>query len=92
MKRICLIVIAAVLTSSLVCAEEFKFTFGSNVGDIPFKINKINKDTKTSQGIKINSWIFSPNFSSFVSDKKSFNPSEDKISKNKIYIKFKYKF
>jgi len=55
-----------------VYAEEpsFKFTFGSNLGNIPLEINKMSKNLKKSPGIEINSWILSPNFSSFIGNKK----------------------
>jgi hypothetical protein len=72
--------------------SKFKFTFGSKIGGIPFELNKMSKDIKTLQGIKINSWIFTPNFSSFLGDKKLFNFSNDKISNDKIYLKFNIKF
>ena len=73
---------------------SFKFTFGSNLGNIPLEINKMNKNIKTLAGIKINSWILSPNFSSFVGNKNFSNLSENKNSKEKesLYIKFNFKF
>ncbi len=93
MIRICLIVFAFMSHSSFSYAEEpkFKFTFGSNIG-IPLQINKMNKNIKTLQGIKIYSWTLSPNISSFVGGKKSSNFSDDKILKDKVYMKFKFKF
>ena len=94
MKRICLIILAIVFyTSFLNTAEpKFKFTFGTNIGNVPLKINKTNKNIKTPLGIKIHSWILSPNFSSFIGNKNSFNFLEDKISKDKIYMKFNLRF
>ena len=73
---------------------SFKFTFGSNLGNIPLEINKMNKNIKTLGGFKINSWILSPNFSSFVGNKNFSNLSENKNSKEKesLYIKFNFKF
>ena len=54
----------------------------------------MNKNIKTLAGIKINSWILSPNFSSFVGNKNFSNLSENKNSKEKesLYIKFNFKF
>ena len=81
---------------SLLNANEpsFKFTIGGNLANIPVEINKMSKNIKTPTGIKINSWILSPNFSSFTDNKKFFNFSENKIFKEKesLYIKFKFKF
>ena len=73
---------------------SFKFTFGSNLGNIPLEINKMNKNIKTLGGFKINSWILSPNFSSFLGNKKSSNFLEDKDSQEKenLYFKFNFKF
>tara|TARA_B100000767_G_C19461076_1_gene408101 strand:- start:271 stop:507 length:237 start_codon:yes stop_codon:yes gene_type:complete len=67
---------------------SFKLTFGSNLGKIPFEINKTNKNTKTIGGVKINSWTLSPNFSSFNS-KKETNFTK---TKENLYIKIKFKF
>ena len=96
MSRFFLIILAIALHTSFLYATEpsFKFTFGSNLGNIPFEINKINKKKKTSPGIKINSWILSPNFSSFLGNKKSLNFSQNKYAKEKdsLYIKFNFKF
>jgi len=80
---------------SFLSAEEmsFKFTFGSNLGDVPIEINKISKNIKTTPGIKINSWILSPNFSFFKNDKKSLNLTKNKdFKKEALYLKFKIKF
>ena len=89
MKRIWLTAIAVVVHISFLHAEEskFKFTFGSNLGNFPLEINN-SVNNKISPGIKINSWSFSPNFSNFIAEKKLSNFSENKISKNNIYIKF----
>jgi hypothetical protein len=94
--RFFLFVLAITFYTSFMHAEEpsFKFTFGSNLANIPVEINKMSKNIKTPTGIKINSWILSPNFSSFTDNKKFFNFSEKKIFKEKesLYIKFKFKF
>lgn len=94
MKRICLIILAIVFyTSFLNTAEpKFKFTFGTNIGNVPLKINKTNRNIKTPLGIKIHSWILSPNFSSFAGDKKSYNYLEDKNYKDRVYIKLNLRF
>ena len=70
--RFFLLVLAITFYTSFLHAEEpsFKFTFGSNLANIPLEINKMSKNIKTSPGIKINSWILSPNFSSFRDNKK----------------------
>ena len=68
---------------------SFKFTLGSNLGNVPFEINKLSKNLKKSPGININSWILAPNFSSFLGNKKSSNFSENK---DDIYITFISKF
>jgi hypothetical protein len=75
MITICLIVTGIIFYASFLQAAEskFKFTFGSKIGGIPFELNKMSKDIKTLPGIKINSWILSPNYSSFAADKKLFN-------------------
>ena len=72
--------------------SSFKFTFGSKLGNIPFEINKMSKNIKKSPGIEINSWILSPNFSSFIGDKKNSNFTEVKDFKESLYIKFNFKF
>jgi hypothetical protein len=94
MKRICLIaLVVGIHTSFLQATEtEFEFTFGSKIGNIPMEISKKSKDIKTMGGININSWFLSPNYSSFVSKKKSSNFSADKIFKDRIYIKFNLRF
>jgi len=78
--RILLLVLAITFYAPFLYAEEssFKLTFGSNLGNIPLEINKINKNKKILSGIKINSWILSPNFLSFIGDKKNSNFSDDK--------------
>ena len=65
--------------------SSFKFTFGSNLGNIPLKINKMSKNIKPLSGIKINSWILSPNFLNFSENEKS-------KEKESLYIKFNFKF
>ena len=94
MKRIYLLAIIIALHASFLKAEEpkFKFIFGGKVGNIPVEIIKKSQNIKTLPGIKINSWILSPNFSSFIGNKNSFNFLEDKISKDKIYMKFNLRF
>ena len=72
--------------------SSFKFTFGSNLASIPIEINKMSKNIKKSPGIKIDSWILSPNFSSIIGDKESLNFLEDKNLKENLYIKFNFKF
>ena len=94
--RILLLVLAITFNAPFLYAEEssFKLTFGSNLGNIPLEINKINKNKKILSGIKMNSWILSPNFSSFLGNKKSLNFSQNKYAKEKdsLYIKFNFKF
>ena len=94
--RFILTILVIIFHFSFLNAKEssFKFTFGSNLGNIPLQINKMSKNIKTPTGIKINSWILSPNFSSFTDNKKFFNFSENKIFKEKesLYIKFNFKF
>ena len=80
---------------SVLHTEEpsFKFTFGSNLGNIPLEINKMSDNIKKPNGFKINSWILSPNFSSFIRDKKKINLSDKKnFKKENLYIKFNFKF
>ena len=88
------ILLTASLHVSFLHAEEpnFKLIFGSNLGNFPLEINKTSKNKKILPGIKINSWSLSPNFSNYVGDKKLFNFSENKISKNSIYFKLKLRF
>ncbi|MDC1095858.1 hypothetical protein OAS47_00905 [Pelagibacteraceae bacterium] len=92
--RLFLVVLVMTFNMFFLYAEEssFKFTFGSNLGNVPFEINKMSKNIKKSPGIKINSWILSPNFSSFVGDIKNSNFKEDKNFKEALYIKLNYKF
>ena len=92
--RFFLAILAIIFYTSSLSAKEpsFKFTFGSNIGKIPLVINRVSKNIMTSPGININSWILSPNFSSFVGKKKSSRFLENKKSKESIYIKFKFKF
>ena len=79
--RFFLLVLAITLYTSFLRAEEtsFKLTFGGNLGNVPFEI-------------KINSWILSPNFLSFVGDKKNSNFTDDKDFKEVLYIKLNFKF
>ena len=88
------ILLTALLHASFLHANEpkFKFTFGTNLGDLPLEFIKTSKNQKTSPSIKINSWNLSPNFSNYVGEKKLFNFSENKVSENRIYFKFKFKF
>ena len=94
--RFLLAVLAIAFYTSFLHAEEptFKFTFGSNLANIPVEINKMSKNIKTPTGIKINSWILSPNFLSFAGTKKILNFSENRESKEKesLYIRFNFKF
>ena len=85
--RFFLVILAITFYTSFLRAEEpsFKFTFGSNLANIPVEINKMSKNIKTSTGIKINSWILSPNFSNF-SENKTFKEKES------LYIRLKLKF
>ncbi|MDB9752336.1 hypothetical protein OAA95_00590 [Pelagibacteraceae bacterium] len=94
MIRICLTFLGLVFYTTFLQAEElkFKFVFGSNLGAFPFEINKQSQKTKKPTGIKINSWVLSPKFSSVVRDKKLSDFSENTFSKDKIYIKFNFKF
>jgi|TARA_B110000914_G_C15163888_1_gene309638 hypothetical protein len=96
MQRFFLVALVFSLHASFLHAKEstFKFTFGSNLANIPLEINKVSKEIKSFAGVKINSWILSPNFSSFLGNKKSLNFSKNKDSKEKeiLYIKFNFKF
>ena len=90
-----LAILIITLHASFVLAKEssFKFTFGSNIGNVPFEINKMSDNMKKSAGFKINSWILSPNFSSFIGDKKKINLSEKKnFKKESLFINFNFKF
>ena len=88
------ILLTVLLYASSLHAEEptFKFTFGTNLGNLPLEVNKTSKNKKTSPGIMISSWSLSPNFLSYVGKKQLFNFSENKISENSFYFKFKLKF
>ena len=92
MRFLCAILLSVIFHASFLQATEpsFEFTFGSNLGNIPLEINKMSKNIKTIGGIKINSWTLSPNFSSFVKDKKS-NFIETKLEE-KLFIKINLKF
>ena len=92
--RFSLVVLAITFHMSFLHAEEpsFKFTFGSNLGNVPLEINKMSKNLKKSTGIKINSWILSPNFLFFIEGKKNSNFTEDKDFKEVLYIKLNFKF
>ena len=100
MKRFFLLILVTIFHAYLLNAEEskFKFTFGSNLGNIPLEINKINKVNKiiknkvSLSGLKINSWILTPNFLSFIDRTKSSNIFKNKNSKDNIYIKLNFKF
>ena len=93
MRLLLVILLTVASHASFLQATEplFKFTFGSNLGNIPLEINKMSKNIKTIGGIKINSWTLSPNFSSFSNDKKILNQIE-KTSKESLYLKIKFKF
>ena len=93
MKRLFILILVLTLHAPFLHATEklFKFTFGTNQGSVPFEINKTNKNIKKSPGIKLNSWILTPNFSSFLNDKKESKFSK-KNNKDDFYIKFKLKF
>ena len=92
--RFLLLLLLTILYTSFLTAEipSFKFTFGSNLGNIPLEINKMNKNIKTLSGLKIHSWILSPNFSSSKEDKESLNFADDKNFKEFVYIKLNFKF
>ena len=89
-----MILLTALLHASFLPATEpsYKFTFGSNLGKIPLEINKMSKNIKPLGGIKINSWILSPNFLSLNGGKiKSNFIEKENINKN-LYIKINFKF
>ena len=92
--RFLIIILVILFQISFSYAEEqsFKLSFGSNLGNVPFEINKMSKNIKKSPGIEINSWILSPNFSSFIGDKKNSNFEQVKDFKEGLYIKFNFKF
>ena len=93
MRFLLAILLSVIFHASFLQATEpsFKFTFGSNLGNIPLEINKMSKNIKTIGGIKINLWTLSPNFSSFNNDKQILNQIE-KTSKESLYLKIKFKF
>ena len=97
--RFYLVVLAITFYTSFLHAEEpsFKFTFGSNLANIPLEFNKNSKNIRTLGGLKMNSWVLSPNFLSVLGKKKilkSSKFSENKVSteKKSLYIKFKLTF
>ena len=92
--RFFLAILAIIFYTSSLSAKEpsFKFTFGSSLGNIPIEINKTSKNIKKSPGIKINSWILSPNFSSFIGNAENLNFSKGTDLKESLYIKFNFKF
>ena len=92
--RLLIFILAIIFHVSFLYAEEssFKLTIGSNLASIPLEINKISKNLKKSPGVKINSWILSPKFSSFEGNKTSSNFLEKKNPEDKIYIKFNFNF
>jgi len=81
-------------SSSFLHAEEksFKFTLGSNLGNIPLEINNINKNKKQLIGFKVNNWILSPKILSFAGNKFLSSFSEKKSSNDKVYLRFNFKF
>ena len=89
-------VLLMMIPSSFLFAESptFKFTFGSNIGNVPIEINNFKKNQKPLMGVgvKIDKWILSPNFSSLTSKNFSSKFSNNKSSKGLLYIKFNYKF
>ena len=93
--RLFLVIFAITLHTSFLHAKDpsLKLTFGGSLGNIPLEINKVSKNIKTLTGFKINSWILSPNFSSFIRDKKKINLSENKdFKKDSLFIKLNFKF
>jgi hypothetical protein len=95
--RFLLIILVTTLHISFLHAEEsaFKLTLGSNLGNIPLEINKMSKNIKTLGGLQINSWVLSPNFSSFLGNKKSsifLKKKRDTKEKNNLFIKLNFKF
>ena len=92
--RLFLTILAIMLHTSFLEATEstFKLTFGSKVGNIPIKISKSSLSTKTIGGIQLNSWTLSPNFSSFVNNKKLSHSFENKDFKESVYIRLNFKF
>ena len=92
--RFFLAILAIIFYTSSLSAKEpsFKFTFGSNLGSVPIEINKVSKNIKKSPGVKINSWILSPNLSSLAGNEKVLNSLKNKNYKNAFFIKFNLKF
>ena len=92
--RFFLAILGMLLYTSFLYSTEpsFKFTFGSNLGNIPFEVNKVSKNKKTIGGLKINSWTLSPNFLSFAGSQQKSNFSEKISLKEILYIKIKLKF
>ena len=71
----------------------FQFTFGSNIKNFPLKIYKTNeKSLKQPFSVNLNEWIVSPTFSSFTNSKLKPNLYKKKKYKEKLFIKFKFKF
>ena len=89
--RFFLVILVVAMHAAFLHATEpsFKFTFGSNLGKIPFEINKMNKNIKTIGGIQLNSWILSPSFSSFNSENETRSFTK---KKENLYIKVNFKF
>ena len=94
-----LLILLGIFYSSFLSAEtpSFKFTLGSNLGNIPLEFNKNSKNIRTLGGLKRNSWVLSPNFSSVLGKKKLLESSKflgNKVSteKKSLYIKFKLTF
>jgi len=52
----------------------------------------MSKNLKTLGGLKINSWVLSPNFSSFTGSKIISKFSGAENSKDSVYIKFRLNF
>jgi len=92
--RFFLAILSIVIYSSFLHATEpsLKFTFGSNLGNIPLEINKMSQNKKTIGGLKINSWTLSPNFLSFANNQNNSNFSEKTSLKEILYIKIKLNF
>jgi hypothetical protein len=92
--RLFLTVLAIMFHASFLEATEssFKFVFGSNVGSIPINISKTSLNIKTIGGIQLNSWKLSPNFSSFVNNKKSLHAFKNKDFRESVYIRLNFKF
>jgi len=91
MKKLAFLII---FFPSILFAEGkmFKISLEGNLNNIPLKITNIDKYTKKAIGFKMNNWILSPGSSFLLGSKSSSNFSRNKISKNNIYVKFKFKF